>query len=43
MTKKDFLEKPLQRKSVKVKGSRAFIEFNLPAGEYAISTYQDSN
>lgn len=42
-SKKDFLETPLQTKSVTVSGSEVQVEFSLSPGEYAISTYQDLN
>lgn len=40
---KDFLEKSVQTKSVVVDGSKIVAEFDLPAGEYAVSTYHDVN
>lgn len=39
----DFLEKSIQTKSVVVSGSKVIVEFDLPPGEYAVSTYQDVN
>lgn len=40
---KDFLKKSIQTKSVNISGTKAVVEFTLPAGEYAVSTYQDIN
>ncbi|MCU0392958.1 MAG: DUF2141 domain-containing protein [Thermoflexibacter sp.] len=40
---KGFLKEPIQSKSIKVTGDKASVLFDLPAGEYAISTYQDLN
>jgi uncharacterized protein (DUF2141 family) len=37
------LEKSIQTKSVVVSGSKVIVEFDLPPGEYAVSTYQDEN
>lgn len=42
-SKTDFLEKSLQTKSVKAIGDVITVEFELPFGEYAVSTYQDLN
>lgn len=42
-SEKDFLEKSIQTKSVVVSGSKVIVEFDLPPGEYAVSTYQDVN
>jgi uncharacterized protein (DUF2141 family) len=42
-SEKDFLEKSIQTKSVVVSASKAIVEFDLPPGEYAVSTYQDVN
>lgn len=42
-TEKDFLEKSIQTKSVMASGSKAVVEFDLPRGEYAVSTYHDVN
>lgn len=39
----DFLEKSIQTKSVIISGNKVIVEFDLPPGEYAISTYQDVN
>lgn len=39
----DFLKKSLQTKSVKAKGDKITVEFELPPGEYAVSTYHDLN
>lgn len=42
-SEKDFLEKSVQTKSVIISGSKVIVEFGLPPGEYAVSTYQDIN
>ena len=42
-SEKGFLEKSIQTKSVIVSGSKVIVEFDLPPGEYAVSTYQDVN
>jgi len=42
-SEKDFLEKSIQTKSVIASGNKAIVEFDLPPGEYAVSTYQDIN
>jgi uncharacterized protein (DUF2141 family) len=42
-SEKDFLEKSIQTKSVVVSGSKVTVEFDLPQGEYAVSTYHDLN
>lgn len=42
-SEKDFLEKSIQTKSIVVTNSKVNIEFDLPPGEYAVSTYQDVN
>lgn len=42
-SQKDFLKVPIQRKSTIVEGDNVFIEFDLPPGEYAVSTYHDIN
>lgn len=42
-SEKDFLEKSIQTKSVVVSGNKVIVEFDLPKGEYAVSTYQDVN
>lgn len=42
-SEKEFLEKSIQTKSVVVSGSKVIVEFDLPPGEYAVSTYQDEN
>lgn len=42
-SEKDFLEKSIQTKSVIISGSKVIVEFELPPGEYAVSTYQDVN
>lgn len=39
----DFLEKSLQTKSVKATGNKITVEFELPSGDYAVSTYHDLN
>lgn len=39
----EFLEKSIQTKSVIASGNKVLVEFNLPPGEYAVSTYQDVN
>lgn len=38
-----FLEKSIQTKSTNVSGDKVVVEFELPPGEYAASTYQDLN
>ena len=42
-SEKYFLEKSIQTKSVSASGNKIIVEFDLPPGEYAISTYQDIN
>ncbi|MFY7938572.1 MAG: DUF2141 domain-containing protein [Flavobacterium sp.] len=42
-SEKGFLEKSIQTKSVVASGSKVIVEFDLPAGEYAVSTYHDLN
>lgn len=42
-SEKDFLEKSIQTKSIIISGSKVIVEFDLPPGEYAVSTYQDVN
>lgn len=42
-SEKGFLEKSIQTKSVTISGSKVIVEFDLPPGEYAVSTYQDVN
>lgn len=42
-SEKDFLEKSIQTKSVIASGNKVIVEFALPQGEYAVSTYQDIN
>jgi uncharacterized protein (DUF2141 family) len=42
-SEKGFLEKSIQTKSVIISGSKVMVEFDLPPGEYAVSTYQDVN
>lgn len=42
-SEKDFLKKSIQTKSVIASGRKVFVEFDLPPGEYAVSTYQDVN
>lgn len=42
-SEKGFLEKSIQTKSIIISGSKVIIEFNLPPGDYAVSTYQDIN
>lgn len=42
-SKKDFLKSPIQRKSAEVKNGTVSLAFDLPPGEYAISTYHDLN
>lgn len=41
--KKDFLETSLQTKSAVIVGDKISVEFDLPPGEYAVSTYHDIN
>lgn len=38
-----FLETPLESKSTSGKAGKVYVEFDLPPGEYAISTYHDTN
>lgn len=38
-----FLEKSIQSKSVIISSNKVIVEFDLPPGEYAVSTYQDIN
>lgn len=40
---KDFLEKSIETKSLTVSGDKVAVSFNLPPGEYAVSTYHDLN
>ena len=42
-SEKDFLEKSIQTKSVIISGNKVIVEFDLPPGEYAVSTYHDLN
>jgi uncharacterized protein (DUF2141 family) len=42
-SKEGFLKKPIQTKSIKSKGSKVIVNFTLPKGEYAISSYLDVN
>jgi uncharacterized protein (DUF2141 family) len=42
-SEKDFLEKSIHTKSVVLSGSEVIVEFDLPPGEYAVSTYHDLN
>ena len=42
-SKEDFLETSIQTKSISASGSNVHVEFELPPGEYAISTYHDVN
>lgn len=42
-SEKGFLEKSIQSKSVRISGTKVIVEFDLPPGEYAVSTYQDVN
>lgn len=42
-SKKDFLEKSIQTKSAIISGNKIFVEFDLPPGEYAVSSFQDVN
>jgi uncharacterized protein (DUF2141 family) len=42
-TEKDFLEQSIQTKSVVPSAGKVIVEFELPPGEYAVSTYQDVN
>lgn len=42
-SEKGFLEKSIQTKSVAVSGNKLIVEFDLPPGEYAVSTYHDLN
>lgn len=38
-----FLEKSIQTKSVIASGNKITVEFELPPGDYAVSTYHDVN
>ncbi|MCU0421707.1 MAG: DUF2141 domain-containing protein [Bacteroidia bacterium] len=38
-----FLEKSIQTKSAIISGNKVTLQFDLPPGEYAVSTYQDVN
>jgi uncharacterized protein (DUF2141 family) len=40
---KGFLKEPIQSKSITVTGDKASVLFDLPVGEYAVSTYHDLN
>jgi uncharacterized protein (DUF2141 family) len=42
-SEKGFLEKSVQTKSVSAAGKQVTVAFDLPPGEYAVSTYQDVN
>jgi uncharacterized protein (DUF2141 family) len=42
-SEKDFLKKSIQTKSITASGNKVVLEFDLPPGEYAVSTYQDVN
>ncbi len=42
-SKEDFLETSLQTKSFRATGDELTVEFELPSGEYAVSTYHDVN
>lgn len=42
-SEKYFLEKSIQTKYIIISGSKVIVEFDLPPGEYAVSTYQDVN
>lgn len=42
-SKNDFLKKPLQTKAASYSGQKARLSFDLPPGNYAVSTYQDLN
>lgn len=42
-SEKDFLEKSIQTKSIIASGNKVIVEFDLPPGEYEVSTYQDIN
>jgi len=41
--KENFLEQSIETKAIKVSGDKLIVEFNLPPGEYAVSTYHDVN
>jgi uncharacterized protein (DUF2141 family) len=40
---KGFLEKSIQTKSIAATGNKAVVSFELPPGDYAVSTYHDIN
>jgi uncharacterized protein (DUF2141 family) len=42
-SEKGFLEKSIQSKSVIISGTKVIVDFDLPPGEYAVSTYHDIN
>lgn len=42
-SQKGFLKEPIQSKSVQANGEKVTLTFDLPPGEYAVSTYQDLN
>lgn len=42
-SEKGFLEKSIQTKSAVATGNKVIVEFDLPQGEYAVSTYHDIN
>jgi uncharacterized protein (DUF2141 family) len=42
-SEKGFLEKLIQSKSVMISGAKVIVEFDLPPGEYAVSSYHDIN
>jgi uncharacterized protein (DUF2141 family) len=42
-SEKEFLEKSIQTKTVAPSAGKVIVEFELPPGEYAVSTYQDVN
>lgn len=42
-SKKDFLKKSVQTKSVNVTDNKVTVSFDLPQGDYAVSTYHDLN
>jgi uncharacterized protein (DUF2141 family) len=42
-SKNDFLQKSIQTRSVSATGEKVIVAFDLPPGEYAVSTYHDVN
>ena len=42
-SREGFLKEPIQSKFVPVSGNKLTLTFDLPQGDYAVSTYQDTN